>query len=31
MMKKNLGVTVILAAVLLGACGQDDAKTKDAK
>lgn len=28
-MKKQLGVTVILAAVLLAACGQDNAKTTD--
>lgn len=28
-MKKQLGITVILAAVLLAACGQDDAKTTD--
>lgn len=30
MMKKRLGITVMLAAVLLASCGQDDAKTKDA-
>lgn len=30
MMKQNLGITVMLAAVLLAACGQEDAKTKDA-